>query len=170
MSVVLWTWIALSVAAGSSTRAGEEKSPAEAKISDFQWLSGYWISDERGGFADECWLPPEGGVMIGLHRDLNEDGEVFFEYLRVMQTVDGICYYATPRGYETTKYLLTQFVEEGGMTQAVFENPQHDFPRLIRYTVKADELMAQVEGIEDGQKVLKVWTWRRAEFPPNPAR
>ena len=163
--------VVLAAAAANTGRTGE-KSPAEATLSDLAWLAGYWMSDKRGTLAEECWLPPEGGAMLGLHRDAFDDGNMFFEYLRIMQTADGIVYYATPRGHDTTKYKLTALSVNGNSAQAVFENPDHDFPRLIRYMLIENGLRAEVEGTEDDQKVISVWVWQRAEFPAtrNPTR
>ena len=163
--VVLWICAAsLSAAAASAGGAGQE-SPAEAKISDLGWLAGYWMSDERGQLADECWLPLEGAVILGIHRDVHDDGDVFFEYIRIMETPEGIFYYAAPGGYNTTKFKLTELSVDGTSARAVFENPEHDSPRLIRYVLSGSELMAQIEGFEDEQKIITVWNWQRAEFP-----
>jgi len=169
-SMVVLICAAVLAAAAVNTGGAGGKSPAEVTISDLAWLAGYWMSDKRGTLAEECWLPPEGGVMLGLHRDVSDDGNTFFEYLRIMQTAEGIVYYTTPQGYDTTKFKLNALSEDGNTTQAVFENPDHDFPNLIRYTLSGDGLMAEVEGIDDDQKVVEVWVWQRAEFPRNPTR
>jgi hypothetical protein len=52
----------------------------------------------------------------------------------------------------------------------VFENPEHDSPNLIRYTLTGDHLMAEVRGSEDERPVIKVWSWTRAELPRNSTR
>jgi hypothetical protein len=146
-------------------RDHKEVTPAEADLSDLAWLTGYWISDKRGMLSEECWLPPDGGVMLGLQRDTFSDGRMFFEYLRIMETAEGVYYYASPRGYDTTKFLLTSVTDKDGVKQAVFENPDHEFPKLIRYTLDSHGLMAQAEGIDDNNNVVETWTWQRAEFP-----
>jgi hypothetical protein len=146
-------------------RSRHEVKPADATVSDLEWLTGYWLSDKRGAVMVECWLPPGGGVMLGLHRDTFEDGRMSFEYLRIMETAEGVYYYASPRGYDTTKFLLTAISDEGGVKQAVFENPDNEFPKLIRYTLDSHGLMAEVEGIDDSNNVVETWTWQRAAFP-----
>jgi hypothetical protein len=146
------------------------KSPTDVTISDLDWLTGYWVSEKSGATSEECWLPPKGGVMLGLHRDVFEESGMFFEYLRIVQTIDGLVYYATPRNHDTTMFALTALENDGNTKQAVFENPEHDFPNLIRYTLSEDGLKAEVEGIEDDQRVVNVWVWHRAEFFRNPTR
>jgi hypothetical protein len=147
-----------------------ERSVADATISEVAWLAGYWMSDKRNMVTEELWLAPGGGVMLGLHRDVGDENDMTFEYLRIMQTGDGLVYYASPRGYDTTKFLLTSLSDEGDTKQVVFENPEHDFPNLIRYTLTGDELRAEVRGSEDDIPIVKVWSWRRAELPRNPIR
>ena len=43
----------------------------------------------------------------------------------------------------------------------VFENPQHDNPRLIRYTRRGDELTAYTEGVENGERKTHTSELRR---------
>jgi hypothetical protein len=144
--------------------AAGQQNAAGATLDDLNWLAGYWLSTERGARSEECWLAPEGSVMLGLHRD-SDDGGIMFEYLRIMETADGLVYYATPQGYETTKFTLTTYANTTDNREAVFENPDHDFPRRIRYTRIGDRLTAEISGIDDGQKIVRVWTWTRARFP-----
>jgi hypothetical protein len=169
-SIIVLLSAGVLIAGAVVAENGGTTSPADATISDLAWLAGYWKLDRSGAVMEECWLAPAGAVMVGLHLDLHEDGNVFFEYLRIMETADGVVYYASPRGYDTTKYTLTALTDSGGVKRAVFENPEKDFPKLIRYTLDEHGLMAEAEGVEDDQNVVEVWTWQRAPFPQNPAR
>ena len=48
--------------------------------------------------------------------------------------------------------------------EAVFENPQHDFPQRISYELKGDgTLLAAIEGTKNGKT-------RRVEFPYRPVK
>ncbi len=159
---VLVAGVAGDVAAGDDPKHAALEGVA---IEGLAWMTGYWKTDKRGIVNEECWLAPKGNVMLGLHRDTYEDGRMMFEYLRIMETANGVVYYATPLGYETTKFTLTAHSNKDGVRRAVFENPEHDFPKLIRYTLNGDLLTAEAEGIDDGQRVVEVWTWTRSEFP-----
>jgi len=169
-SMAVFLFAALLIGAQANTSGAGEKSPADATISDIAWLTGYWKSNKGNTTTEECWLPPSGGVMLGLHRDVSEDGDLLFEYLRILETPDGLVYYATPRGNDTTEFWLTSLTSDGSSQQAVFENPGYDFPKLIRYSLSEDGLMAEVEGIDDDQDVIEVWVWNREEFPQNKTR
>jgi len=168
MTIIVFVFTA-TAAAGEN--AGAESAGADkATLSDLSWLTGYWMSDKRGALMEELWLRAADGVMIGLHRDAFGDGHTTFEYLRIMQTADGLVYYATPGGYDTTKFKLTKMGERDGVKEVVFENPEHDFPQLIRYSLSARGLMAQVEGLEDDERVVQTWIWQRSPFPGDPPR
>ena len=153
--------------AGDVSAGDDHKHAALEGVSvkGLAWMTGYWKSDDRGVLNEECWLAPKGGLMLGLHRDTFDDGRMMFEYLRIMDTAGGVVYYASPQGYETTKFMLTEISDKDGIKQCVFENPENEFPKLIRYTRDNDRLMAQVEGTSDGQSVVETWTWSKAEFP-----
>ena len=148
----------------ASTPSAEEEQVTDATIDDLAWLSGYWMSDKRGVLMEECWLAPHGHIMLGVHRDYYDDGRSVFEYLRIVKTGDGIVYYASPGGYNTTKFKLTRLSSDGTVKEAVFENPENEFPRLIRYALNGNHLMATVEGVEDDVKVVKTWMWERADL------
>lgn len=58
-----------------------------------------------------------------------------FEFLCIAERDGSLAYIALPDGRTTpTVFMLTQLTA----TSATFENPAHDFPKLIRYTHTAD--------------------------------
>jgi hypothetical protein len=149
----------------ATTRSAEDSQVASATLADLAWMGGYWMSDKRGVLMEECWLSPHGHIMVGVHRDHYEDGRTMFEYLRIVKTGEGIVYYASPGGLKTTKFALTRLSATGAVKEAVFENPDNEFPTMIRYTLDDSGLMASLEGIDDDARVVKTWLWKRAEVP-----
>ena len=97
--------------------------------------------------------------MLGLNRTVSKDGKrVAFEFLRIEQRADGPVYLASPSGKPATPFRLTAI--DG--TSAVFENPEHDFPRSIRYTRQADgSLAVHLAGIEKGEPLQQELHLRR---------
>ncbi len=72
--------------------------------------------------------------MTGLRRS---------SILRIVERDGGLVYIAQPNGRPPTEFVLT------GMTadSATFENPAHDFPKMIRYTRRPDgSLEARISG------------------------
>jgi hypothetical protein len=89
--------------------------------------------------------------MMGMSRTVAGDMTVEFEYLRIEQRGDGLYYVAHPKARcPGTDFKLTR----ASATEAVFENPQHDFPKRIIYRKGADDsLTASIDGGE-GSKAM----------------
>lgn len=141
--------------------AGESSIARVATLDDFAWLTGYWVGEAQGVTMEECWLPPSGGLVLGLHRDVLPSGKSSFEFFRIEVGEKGIAYMASPRGASPTPFWLVS----SGPSKAVFENLEHDFPRRITYWLDADDVLhARVEGPDDGKTRVEEWFWRRADL------
>lgn len=93
--------------------------------------------------VEERWTEPASNLMLGLSRTVRGDKVVAFEFLRIEARADGIFYVAQPGGRPPTEFRLTGW--DG--TEAIFENPQHDFPRRILYRRAPDNVViAKVDG------------------------
>ncbi len=120
------------------------------------WLAGCWQGEGGGGKNQECWLAPEGGMMLGVSRVISERGTMF-EFLRIAAHGDGLAYLASPRGKPATAFPLVESAE--GL--AVFADPEHDFPQRITYRRDGDTMTARVEARRDGAWDGFDVTWRR---------
>jgi len=114
-------------------------------LADLTWISGHWVMVGPRTRVEERWTPPATNAMLGVSRTLREGRMVEFEFLRIVERGDGIFYIAQPGGRAPTEFKLTRF--DGAV--AVFENPQHDFPKRILYKKAADgSLTASIDGGE----------------------
>ncbi len=143
--------------------ARQEPRPALTgkSVTDLAWMSGVWMSEQgKGPRYEEHWMMPAGGVMIGMSRMATSERTMFFEFLRIAQTKEGsIVYYAMPMGRgEPTPFTLTGL----DSTKAVFENPAHDDPKVITYTLDGDLLTAVTEGEKNGKPTRNVFAMKRA--------
>ena len=131
----------------------------EPSLSDLEWLAGSWAGHQGETEMEEHWTTPAGGMMVGMHRDLRPDGSAFFEFLRIVETDEGIAYLAMPAGRNPpTSFPLLAMEHQ----KVVFENPAHDFPQRILYWLDdADVLHARIEGTEDGENHGVEWIYRR---------
>lgn len=123
-----------------------------ASIADLAWISGDWQTAPGGRRQiEEHWTSVAGGTMMGMSRTVAGDKTVEFEYLRIEQRADGIYYVAHPKARcPATDFKLTK----ASATEAVFENPQHDFPKRIIYRKTGDDsLTASIDGGE-GTKAM----------------
>src|SRR6185436_12519235 len=121
-------------------------------LADLSWMSGDWQTAAGGRRQiEEHWTAAAGGSMMGVSRTVAGDKTVEFEYLRIEQREDGIYYVAHPKARcPGTDFKLTRL----SSSEAVFENPQHDYPKRIIYRKTADDtLTASIDGGE-GTKAM----------------
>ncbi|MDQ8755990.1 DUF6265 family protein [Sphingosinicella sp. LHD-64] len=129
---------------------------APASVGDLDWLSGRWETMEAGRWTEESWSAPRGGLLLGYSRSGRGETVREFEHLRIQAGADGVpVYWASPGGREAVAFRL---VSATG-TEAVFENPRHDFPQRIRYRRDGETLVATISAI-DGANATS-WTYRR---------
>ena len=123
-------------------------APAKAVIGDLAWLAGAWVGTRSSGSSiEERWSPPLGGAMLAVSRSVNTSGKMFaFEYLRIIERDDGLVYIAQPGGKTPTEFVLTELTK----TQAVFENPRHDYPKRIVYELSAEGGLSATIGFTKG--------------------
>jgi len=143
---------ALVVFCLASPRA-QQKAPAV--ISDLKWLAGTWASDGKPVSNEERWTPPAGGAMLATSRTVKGDRMVAFEFLRIVERDGGLVYIAQPNGRPPTDFVLTAKTAQS----ATFENPAHDFPKMIRYALRPDGVLEAT--VSDGGKRAETFTFKR---------
>jgi hypothetical protein len=121
-------------------------APLEAKIAQIEWLGGTWIGTTGTSTFEERWTPPAGGSMLAVARTIRNGVASAFEFLCVVERNGGLVYQAMPNGRQpATDFTLTR-MEPNSLT---FENPAHDFPKMIRYSLGVDgTLEAVISGTE----------------------
>ncbi len=135
--------LALAIPALADDGKAAAAAPIDAaRIEDLAFLAGSWRM-EGPPAIEEHWTKPAGGTLIGMGRVSGDGRTFFFEYLRIEKRADGIFYVAQPKGGAKTDFRLVQLAPG----EAVFENPQHDFPKRILYRrLDGDRLLARTEG------------------------
>jgi hypothetical protein len=149
MSNCVATMIALSVVLGSLDAAPAQPGTPSARGSTAQlaWLAGTWSGGDGPIAFEERWTPPAGGAMLAVSRTLKGGRMVAFEFLRIVERDGSLVYIAQPNGRPPTEFRLTALTAGS----ATFENPMHDFPKMIRYARRGDgSLEATVS--DGGQK------------------
>jgi hypothetical protein len=158
--------IALCLAAASSaaspagSRVPRQPWPSSAtSIEDLAWLAGNWKGSLGDATIEERWMEPAGKTMMAVSRTVAGGRTVAFEFLRIEERPEGIVYIAHPQARPGTEFALTRASD----TEAVFENPRHDNPKLIRYIRTQGVLTAETKGEEDGQPVSQRFVFQRVE-------
>jgi hypothetical protein len=135
-------------------------------LSEISWIAGDWQTPPTmsGGRPqiEEHWTTAAGGTMMGMSRTVAGEKTAEFEYLRIEQRADGIYYVAHPKARcPGTDFKLTK----ASATEAVFENPQHDFPKRIIYRKTADDLLTASIDAGEGSKAMS-FAFRRMKSNP----
>jgi hypothetical protein len=138
-----WTALSVFLFVFTSLAAAAARQTPQATIEDVSWIEGTWISTTGPRTVEERWTPAAGGDMFAVSRTLNSSRLVEFEYLRIVEREGGLVYIAQPNGAPPTDFRLTRLEDKS----ATFENPAHDFPKVIKYSARPDgSLEASISG------------------------
>jgi hypothetical protein len=128
-------------------RAQDSRPAARSSLAPLAWLAGIWSGGDGRLTFEEHWTPSAGGAMLAVSRTVKGDRMVAFEYLRIVERDGTLVYIAQPNGRPPSEFTLTAVTADS----VTFENPAHDFPKMIRYSRRADgSLEARVS--DGGQK------------------
>ncbi len=58
----------------------------KASIGDMEWLAGNWIGTGLGGYSEEIWSKPSGGIMMGAYRLIKDGKPVLYEMMLLVET------------------------------------------------------------------------------------
>jgi hypothetical protein len=134
---------------------------AATGVDELAWLAGSWRLERSGTTIEEHWLPPAGGMLLGVSRTVRADGGVEFEFLRIAEHEGGLAYLASPEGRPATPFRLVEL--EG--SRATFENPANDFPSRLVYERAGETLTATISGTIDGAPRSLAFEWRLVREP-----
>jgi Domain of unknown function (DUF6265) len=139
----------------ASSGAQAPRHPARASISEVAWLGGVWSGEAKDVSFEEQWTRPAAGSMLAVARTIKGNRMVAFEFLRIVERNDSLVYIAQPNGRPPTEFALTAVSDES----ATFENPAHDFPKMIRYAKRPDGTLEAT--VSDGDRRAETLVFRR---------
>src|SRR5689334_10244652 len=124
-----------SQTASSPAASRPPVSAAKATLADMAWLASNWEGRMGNSTLEERWTPAAGGAMLAVSRTVAGNEMVAFEFLRIIERDGTLVYVAQPNGRApATEFTLTRI----GKSDALFENPAHDYPKQISYSLAAD--------------------------------
>ena len=126
---------------------------ATGQLDRLAWLAGCWQIARGDEVIDEQWMPPRGGVMLGMSRTVRAGRTTATEFVTLRVSDGHVAYEANPSGQKPTSFPATMVSAD----RAVFENPAHDYPRRIIYERTGDDGL--VAAIDDGSGA------KRVEYP-----
>ncbi|TPE63636.1 hypothetical protein FJQ54_01875 [Sandaracinobacter neustonicus] len=131
--------------------------PAPAQtVEGLGWLAGDWAELRGELLTEESWMPPRGGMLIGMNRAGTAERVAMFEFMRIAAGEGGrLALHVQPRGAPASAFPATAFTQNS----ITFENAAHDYPQRIRYWREGEVLMAEIS-LADGSKPFR-WRFER---------
>lgn len=115
-------------------------------------LSGLWEMKDENGTAYEYWEINQDSTMRGFDYVLGKNNDtIIFEMMKIISKDSNIYFIANIPDQNEGKPVYFKLIEFTPMV-FVFENKQHDFPQMITYSRKTDDLYSVViEGPDNGK-------------------
>jgi hypothetical protein len=137
-------------------------------LSDLDFMAGCWRGDFANGAAlEEFYTRPSDNLILGLSRFMRGQRAVQHEFSRITADSSGITLLPFPGGKPSEHGFRLTSLDSG---RALFEAPEHDFPRRIRYSKGADgSLTARIDGGEGDSRVQE-WRMRSVRCQPEEQR
>jgi hypothetical protein len=138
LAMLLWTMPWPAIAAGC------------ASLADLRWLLGEWTADGSRTSFHESWaaLGPQAFEGSGIERAKTDGAVKGSEALRLLEMAGGIFYVSKVAHNDLPVAFRLTGCEQG---RFVFENPAHDFPRMLEYRRDGDDHLS-VRVSDGGQK------------------
>jgi hypothetical protein len=119
------------------------------------WIKGCWELRKGSSVVEEQWLPPRGGIMLGVSRSVRDGRLGDYEFMLIRSDSGGLVYEAHQSGQPSASFRAGS---SASSSEVVFENPAHDYPQRIGYRRESsDRLLAWIDGADRGVP-------RRVEF------
>jgi opacity protein-like surface antigen len=148
---IVLTLASLALPAAAAAQA------AGPTLADLAFMSGCWRGDFAEGTLEEYYTTPSENLILGTSRYLRSGRAVQHEFSRITADSTGIVLLPFPGGLPSEHEFRLTTVDDG---TALFEAPEHDFPRRIRYTREADgSLSARIDGGEGSERIQE-WHMR----------
>lgn len=125
-------------------------------LDDLAFLSGCWRAElSGGGYMEEYYSTPSTNLIVGTTRYTRGGAATSFEFTRISRGEDGIELLPYPNGSPSEHAFKLTSLDASG---AVFEAPEHDFPKRIIYRVEGEG--ARVARIDGGEGSDSAMEWR----------
>lgn len=141
----------------AATSVAAQSNPTPT-LRDLAFMAGCWRGDfDDGTSLEEFYTMPSDNLILGTSRFMRGTHAVQFEFSRITADSMGIVLLPAPNGRPSEHaFRLTTLTEHS----ALFEAPEHDFPRRIRYTIDdGGTLTARIDG-GDGDTRVQEWAMR----------
>jgi hypothetical protein len=170
-----WAVVTAALVATVAGVAGAQDAPAPAAkkvaVGELAWLAGSWKDGDKRGSFEETWLPPAGGTMLAVSRQVAGEATKMVELSSIEADADGVLWLRVRHFGAGLTPWKSEIPDTGrwrlaanGAKEATFEDPEHDFPRTIAYKAgKDDTLEVTLEGMQGTKPMKMQFQFQRAK-------
>lgn len=129
---------------------------SQTSIQSLNWLLGEWQHIQREMVFTEFWqLSPDSSFYIGTGNAQKNEKIVSQEEMRITFEYGELYYIVTVKNHNENKaipFRLTSLTDNS----VTFENPDHDFPQKIEYTMINQDSINAVVSATSNEKIRKL--------------
>lgn len=141
--------LAAGILAACGSQTGTENTAPEQKtyneLKKAEWFLGRWENNSEEGILSETWRRESDSTFIAETYFVIGADTVFREHVRVAEEDGKLVYHASVSDQNSGKPVSFTMTRSSGK-EIVFENPKHDYPKKIKYTLRNDSLVAVISG------------------------
>lgn len=138
--------------------AGCNSAEKEKELDKLGWLEGTWVNQTLTRKSVEVWQKQKDHTYLVNSWLLEGTDTIFSESIQVKPSGRDITYAVTLAGQQKDGPIIFKLAENTG-SKAVFENPEHDFPRKISYTFQPDSAVkVELEGMVNRKMIREAFT------------
>ncbi|PKB15663.1 DUF6265 family protein [Flavobacterium sp. 5] len=150
--------ILLAIVSCKNTEATEKD-----KIKTANWLLGKWDTKIDDGNLSENWKQINDSTFQGESFFIKGKDTLHYESIVLQQKGEELFYNAKVKGQNEDKAVPFKLTL-GNEKQLVFENPKHDYPQKIIYSlIKKDSLTATISGVQLGKTSSEKFGMKNSE-------
>lgn len=144
--------LSLLAQSGIAPARAEERAAAP-KISDLAFLEGSWSGSDGTSTWETVYTGATGGQIVGASKEIKDGRAVMIDFEHFYLREGALRMTPFPFGKRSEAEFTLTAIDAAART-AVFENPQHDFPRKFTYRAAGDDrLFVELVGEMDGSPV-----------------
>ena len=130
----------------------QTKSPMTEKFNKLSFMIGEWRDLHYGSGLTEIWKRENEWQFSGQGLVV-QNGDTLFSEHTFIEVLDNEIYYKVQIGKrKPVLFKMTHLTD----SEVVFENPDHDNPKKIKYVLESNEILcATTEGEENGKFVTE---------------
>ena len=135
--------------------AADQRAGLEPHIKDLAFLSGTWVGGDGSTSLEAVYSSPDGGQVVAASKEIKDGRVIMIDFEHFYERDGKLRLTPYPFGNKSVEFTMTSL--DPGQRMAIFENPNHDFPKRFTYQRTGDEhLRITLEGDMSGGPITVI--------------